>query len=354
MRPVGGIAVEHAQRQRAQRVDLAATWVVVLAQREGRHVGNAHATRAEGQLQRGAVRRRADDRRREARLRRRPGAPAVETDLVGRRRAGLQAVQADEREVVALDLERALAMAEHVDLAGPVGLHPDRGLGRAGVAQHRAQDQLAHAGVLPAPVAGEAPGSDILADVMRRTWMLTGLAVARAGRLRRQRLQHAADDDHRGEATVTSSAFAAGGKVPAAYGCDGTAATAPALSWSGVPEGAKSLAIAVEDPDADGFVHWLVTGHPACHHERRRQASVWCDGVRERLRHQGLGAAVPAQGQGAAPLPVRRLRAGRADRPRRRRRPRRDRRARDRVGHADGHLLAVAAYAAAGSSPRIS
>ena len=62
--------------------------------------------------------------------------------------------------------------------------------------------------------------------------------------------------------TVTSSAFAAGGKVPAAYGCDGTAATAPALSWSGVPEGAKSLAIAVEDPDADGFVHWLVTGIP--------------------------------------------------------------------------------------------
>jgi Raf kinase inhibitor-like YbhB/YbcL family protein len=63
--------------------------------------------------------------------------------------------------------------------------------------------------------------------------------------------------------TVHSSAFAAGAKIPVDYSCDGKADTAPALSWSGVPDAAKSLAVVVDDPDADGFVHWLVTGLPA-------------------------------------------------------------------------------------------
>jgi Raf kinase inhibitor-like YbhB/YbcL family protein len=59
--------------------------------------------------------------------------------------------------------------------------------------------------------------------------------------------------------SVTSSAFAAGGAVPlrhSAYG-DGVS---PALSWSGVPAGARSLALMMEDPDATSarpFVHWL-------------------------------------------------------------------------------------------------
>jgi Raf kinase inhibitor-like YbhB/YbcL family protein len=59
--------------------------------------------------------------------------------------------------------------------------------------------------------------------------------------------------------TVTSSAFAAGGAIPlrhSAYG-DGVS---PALSWSGVPTGARSLALMMEDPDATSarpFVHWL-------------------------------------------------------------------------------------------------
>lgn len=58
---------------------------------------------------------------------------------------------------------------------------------------------------------------------------------------------------------VASPAFAQGGAIPlrhSAYG-DGVA---PALSWSALPPGTKSLAVAMEDPDAVSarpFVHWL-------------------------------------------------------------------------------------------------
>jgi Raf kinase inhibitor-like YbhB/YbcL family protein len=61
---------------------------------------------------------------------------------------------------------------------------------------------------------------------------------------------------------VHSSAFADGGAIPADYSCQGAADAPPPLSWSGVPDGTKQLAIVVQDPDARGFVHWLVTGIP--------------------------------------------------------------------------------------------
>jgi Raf kinase inhibitor-like YbhB/YbcL family protein len=61
---------------------------------------------------------------------------------------------------------------------------------------------------------------------------------------------------------VHSSAFADGGAIPVAYSCKGSADAPPPLSWSGVPDAAEQLAIVVEDPDARGFVHWLVTGIP--------------------------------------------------------------------------------------------
>jgi Raf kinase inhibitor-like YbhB/YbcL family protein len=61
---------------------------------------------------------------------------------------------------------------------------------------------------------------------------------------------------------VRSSAFSDGGAVPADYSCKGEADAPPPLSWSGVPDTAEQLAIVVQDPDARGFVHWLVTGIP--------------------------------------------------------------------------------------------
>ncbi|MFT5111327.1 MAG: phosphatidylethanolamine-binding protein (PEBP) family uncharacterized protein [Parasphingorhabdus sp.] len=57
--------------------------------------------------------------------------------------------------------------------------------------------------------------------------------------------------------TVTSSAFSDGQTIPKIYSCDGDD-TLPPLEISHVPDGAKSLAIIMDDPDAPGdtWVHW--------------------------------------------------------------------------------------------------
>lgn len=59
--------------------------------------------------------------------------------------------------------------------------------------------------------------------------------------------------------SVTSPAFHAGAPIPARYTCSGDDVSPP-LAWTGVPGGAKSLALTVIDPDAPGrpFTHWVV------------------------------------------------------------------------------------------------
>jgi Raf kinase inhibitor-like YbhB/YbcL family protein len=58
---------------------------------------------------------------------------------------------------------------------------------------------------------------------------------------------------------LRSDAFADGGDIPKAYTCDGKD-TSPPLEWSGVPGGARSLALVVEDPDAlrGTWAHWIL------------------------------------------------------------------------------------------------
>src|SRR4030066_2101551 len=62
---------------------------------------------------------------------------------------------------------------------------------------------------------------------------------------------------------VGSAAFTEGGMIPKQVTCDG-ADISPSLSWSTVPEGTKSIAIIVDDPDAPAgtWVHWLVYNLP--------------------------------------------------------------------------------------------
>ncbi|MDB5691383.1 MAG: YbhB/YbcL family Raf kinase inhibitor-like protein [Alphaproteobacteria bacterium] len=59
---------------------------------------------------------------------------------------------------------------------------------------------------------------------------------------------------------VSSPAFAHGGPIPARYSAYG-ANEMPPLAWSALPSGTRSLALLVEDPDAQApqpFVHWVV------------------------------------------------------------------------------------------------
>ena len=61
---------------------------------------------------------------------------------------------------------------------------------------------------------------------------------------------------------LTSSAFGEGEAIPREFTCDG-ANISPPLSWTGVPSGAGALVLLVDDPDARGFVHWIVLDLPA-------------------------------------------------------------------------------------------
>ena len=63
---------------------------------------------------------------------------------------------------------------------------------------------------------------------------------------------------------VTSSAFQQGGAIPSQYTCEGKDISPP-LTWSGLPNNTKSVAMIVDDPDAPDpakpqrvYVHWVV------------------------------------------------------------------------------------------------
>lgn len=67
---------------------------------------------------------------------------------------------------------------------------------------------------------------------------------------------------------LTSSAFGNGAKIPRKYTCEGDDVSPP-LAWRDVPEGARSLVLIVDDPDAPDpaaprmtWVHWVLYNLP--------------------------------------------------------------------------------------------
>jgi Raf kinase inhibitor-like YbhB/YbcL family protein len=62
---------------------------------------------------------------------------------------------------------------------------------------------------------------------------------------------------------VRSPAFGANGSIPIQFTADG-ADIPPPIVWGPVPDGTKSIAVLVEDPDAPDriFVHYVVVGIP--------------------------------------------------------------------------------------------
>ena len=67
---------------------------------------------------------------------------------------------------------------------------------------------------------------------------------------------------------LTSSAFADGQEIPREHTCDSDDVSPP-LTWAGIPEGAESLVLIVDDPDAPDpaapkmtWVHWVLYNLP--------------------------------------------------------------------------------------------
>ena len=68
--------------------------------------------------------------------------------------------------------------------------------------------------------------------------------------------------------SIISNAFEDGGEIPTVYTCEGDDISPP-LTFGGVPDGAQSLALIVDDPDAPDpkapqvtWVHWVLCNIP--------------------------------------------------------------------------------------------
>ncbi len=68
--------------------------------------------------------------------------------------------------------------------------------------------------------------------------------------------------------SLTSPVFTHKGAIPSNYTCQGNDIS-PALKWSGLPNGTKSIALIVDDPDAPDpaapkrvWVHWVLYNIP--------------------------------------------------------------------------------------------
>jgi len=93
--------------------------------------------------------------------------------------------------------------------------------------------------------------------------------------------------------TLESITFKDKGNIPAACTCDGTD-TSPGLHWSEAPEGTKSYALIVDDPDAPDpaapkmtYVHWVLFNIPPNVTSLPEGVKVLPGGIREGLNDWG-------------------------------------------------------------------
>ena len=96
---------------------------------------------------------------------------------------------------------------------------------------------------------------------------------------------------------VQSSAFSEGGSIPRPYTCDGKDVSPP-LSWSGVPEATKSLALICDDPDASSktWVHWVLFNIPPRSGELKEAASGVGTQGKNDFQKPGYGGPCPPSG----------------------------------------------------------
>lgn len=108
--------------------------------------------------------------------------------------------------------------------------------------------------------------------------------------------------------TLSSPTFAQQSAIPARHTCDGDEMS-PALQWSAVPSGTKSLALIVDDPDAPDpaapqrtWVHWVLYDLPTAADGLAENAGFaqLPPGTREGIndwKHTGYGAPCPPKGR---------------------------------------------------------
>lgn len=95
--------------------------------------------------------------------------------------------------------------------------------------------------------------------------------------------------------TLSSSAFKQNAYIPMKHSCDGPDVS-PELSWAGLPFGAKSLALVLDDPDAPagGWVHWVlfdIPPEPPVLKENAAKVKTLPDGSRHGLSWGADGGA---------------------------------------------------------------
>jgi len=106
--------------------------------------------------------------------------------------------------------------------------------------------------------------------------------------------------------SLSSSAFTDQGEIPSRFTCEGDDVS-PALAWSGVPAGTKSLALVVDDPDAPDpsapkmtWVHWVVYDMPPGTTALAEAVKTLPPGSREGLndwKRTGYGGPCPPIGR---------------------------------------------------------
>lgn len=105
---------------------------------------------------------------------------------------------------------------------------------------------------------------------------------------------------------LSSAGFTSGGDMPRQCTCEGDD-LAPPLSWSGVPDGTRSLALIVDDPDAPDpaapkmtWVHWVLFDIPPSATEIPEGGRPLPDGTREGSNdwhRTGYGGPCPPVGR---------------------------------------------------------
>jgi Raf kinase inhibitor-like YbhB/YbcL family protein len=95
---------------------------------------------------------------------------------------------------------------------------------------------------------------------------------------------------------LTSPAFADGADIPVHHTCDGENRS-PRLTWHGIPEGTRSFALIMDDPDAPRgtFTHWVLHDLPSDTTELPEGATTGLQGLNSFGRF-GYGGPCPPPG----------------------------------------------------------